>query len=147
MPNDLNVRAPLFDRLAGGRRTLDLRGLHQSLRRELELLLNTRSSFPSQRLPGAPLTVLDYGLPALTQFSSRNPQHQNELAAAMRVAIETYEPRLTAVQVRVVPREDDELFLQLEIDAHVNVDAAREPVSFVIVVDPQKETAAVDVRA
>lgn len=147
MSHEPNVRTLLFDRLGGGERTLDRGGVLESLRRELELLFNTRSSFPSQRLEGFPLTVIDYGLPALTYFSSRNPEHQNQLAAMMRVAIETYEPRLAGVQVRAVTPPDDELFLRLEISGQLVADTVSEPVSFVAGVDPRTETVTLDARA
>jgi len=143
MTRELNVRTPLFDRLAGAERTLDRRRLRESLRRELELLLNTRSSFPAHRLPGAPLTVIDYGIPPLTNFSSRNPNHQNELAAALRIAIETFEPRLTAVRVNIIPPPDDELFLQIALEADLIVDSVRQRVSFILGIDPREATVGV----
>src|SRR3954452_16317171 len=108
MPDDLNVRTPLFDRLTGEERTLDRQGLRDSVRRELELLFNTRSSFPSRRLPGAPLTVIDYGIPPLADFSARSTDDQNRLAAALRDAIAAFEPRLASVRVRAIPPEVDQ---------------------------------------
>lgn len=135
MTDELNVRTPLFDRLVGGERTLDRRGLRESVRRELELLFNTRSFFPAHRLPGAPLTVIDYGIPPLTDFSPRNPTHQEDLAAALRIAVETYEPRLRAVRVRVIPPPEDQIALAVSIEAELIADAVPEPVSFVLGID------------
>jgi type VI secretion system protein ImpF len=134
MARELNVRTPLFDRLAGGARTLDLIGLRESVRRELELLFNTRSSFPSHRLPGAPLTVIDYGIPPLVNLAARNIQDQDELAGALREAITAFEPRLDSVRVRVVPPPADQMYLELSIEAELIADAVRQPVSFGIAV-------------
>jgi len=156
MANELNVRTPLFDRLtqrveapsdarvAGGERTLDRRGLLASVRRELELLFNTRSSFPAHRLPGAPLTVIDYGIPTLTDYAARNPNHQNELAEALRIAIAAYEPRLAAVRVQVIPPPEDQIFLNVSIEGELIADSVREPVSFLLGVDLRQTTVTVD---
>jgi type VI secretion system lysozyme-like protein len=147
MPEGLNVRTPLFDRLAGGQRTLDRDGLRQSVRRELELLFNTRSSFPAHRLAGAPLTVIDYGIPPLTDFSARNPNDHETLATALRTAIETFEPRLASVRVQIIPPEDDSISLTVTIQAELIIDTVREPVSFVAGVDFRQGTVRIDARA
>jgi type VI secretion system lysozyme-like protein len=140
MPDDLNVRTPLFARLTGGERTLDRQGLRDSVRRELELLFNTRSSFPSRRVPGAPLTVIDYGIPPLTDYAARNTNDQSELAAALRTAIEAFEPRLASVRVFIAPPEEDTIALTVTIQADLVIDAVREPVSFVFSADVQQGT-------
>lgn len=148
MTREPHVPAPLFDRLVeNGRRTLDPDGLRQSLRRELELLFNTRSTFPAQRLAGAPLTVIDYGIPSLADFSSRNLRDHEELAAALRIAVETFEPRLAAVRVRVIPPAEDQMFLKFALEAEPANGAVREVLSFTIDVDPQQERVTIDVRA
>jgi type VI secretion system lysozyme-like protein len=138
--DDLTVRTPLFDRLVGGGRTLDRRGLRESVRRELETLFNTRSTFPARRLSGAPLTVIDYGIPPLTTYSARNPNDHVELAAALRLAIETYEPRLRAVRVRAIPTEREDIALAIVIEAELLAENVREPVSFEIEVDLRQGT-------
>src|SRR5258708_3590139 len=140
MPDDFNVRTPLFDRLAGGERTLDRQGLRDSVRGELGLLFNTRSSFPSHRVPGAPLTVIDYGIPALTDFPARNPNDQFTLAAALRTAIEAFEPRLASVRVLIPPPAEDSNALAVVIQADLVIDSVREPVSFVAGADVQQGT-------
>jgi type VI secretion system lysozyme-like protein len=144
MPDDLNVRTPLFGRLTGGERTLDRQGLRDSVRGELELLFNTRSSFPSRRVPGAPLTVIDYGIPPLTDYAARNSDHQTELAAALRTAIEAFEPRLASVRVLVIPPEEDTIALTVTIQADLVIDSVREPVSFVVGADLQQGTWTID---
>ena len=137
---ELNVRTPLFDRLAGGERTLDREGLRESVRRELGLLFNTRSSFPSRRLGDVPLTVIDYGIPALTDFSAANADDQTRLAAALRMAIEAFEPRLASVRVIVTPPVADAIALTVSIEATLVADGVREPVSFAVDVDLRQGT-------
>ena len=140
MSNDFNVRTPLFDRLAGGERTLNRQGLKDSVRRELELLFNTRSSFPSRGIPGAPLTVIDYGIPQLSDFAARNPNDQAALATALRVAIEAFEPRLASVRVLISPPAGDSLGLTVTIQADLIANSVREPVSFMIEGDRRQGT-------
>jgi len=137
---ELNVRTPLFDRLAGGERTLGREGLRESVRRELGLLFNTRSSFPSRRLGDVPLTVIDYGIPALTDFAAANADDHVRLAAALRTAIEAFEPRLTSVRVVVAPPADDAIALSVTIEATLVADGVREPVSFPVDVDLRQGT-------
>ncbi len=136
---ETNVRTPLFDRLvdrdrfedeARPLRTLDRAGLKLSVRRELELLFNTRSPVPSHRLTSAPRTVIDYGIPDLGTFSPSNADDRDRLADAMRRAAVAYEPRLAEIRVRVVPVENDALRLGVQIEAMLIVDSVREPVSF-----------------
>jgi type VI secretion system protein len=130
MAAETRVRTPLFDRLAGGERTLTVGGLRESVRRELELLFNTRSSFPSHRLPGAPLTVIDYGIPPLTGFAARNSDDQIKLANALQDAIAAFEPRLSGVRVRAVPPAVDQMYLEFSVEGNLVCDNVREPVSF-----------------
>ena len=69
----VEVRTLLFDRLVDRdpklrhevrpMRTLDRRGLKESVRRDLELLLNTRCPLPAHRIPPRDRSVVDYGIP------------------------------------------------------------------------------------
>lgn len=141
----IEVSMPLFDRLvdrqpdlrreARPMRTLDRRGLNESVRRELEQLLNTRSPFPVHRLPPAERTVIDYGITDFSLFSPRSFPDRQELAAMIRRAIEAYEPRLTDVRVRLdVPA--DEAALIGHIEATLVVDRTAGPVTFDLAIDP-----------
>lgn len=148
MATEPQVRTPLFDRLAGQERTLDRSALRESVRRELELLFNTRSTFPSRRLPGAPLTVIDYGIPPLTSFAVRSLKDQHDLADALRIAIEIYEPRLAAPRVEIAPpAEGETMALLVEIRAELAAGAVREPVTFVVDVDLRQQKVGVDARS
>lgn len=140
---DTNVRTPLFDRLVdrdpGLRRelrplrTLDRRGLRESVRRELERLFNTRCPVPAHRLAGRPRTVLDYGIPDLSGFSPRSHEDRERLAAILRRAVEAYEPRLADVRVQLEADPHDELALAGRIQAVLVVGSVPEPVSFLTV--------------
>lgn len=134
-----NVRRPLFDRLVDSNpferearplRTLDRAGLKQSVRRELELLFNTRSS-----TPGPPFSVVDYGIPDFGTFSPRNPDDRNRLADVLRRAATVFEPRLQEVRVYVAPIDNDAMNLRAMIEGVLLIDGVREPVSFEAGVD------------
>ncbi|HYK01918.1 MAG TPA: type VI secretion system baseplate subunit TssE [Thermoanaerobaculia bacterium] len=136
--DETNVRSPLFDRLVDSNRyehearplrTLDRAGLKLSVRRELELLFNTRSPVPAHRLT-SDRTVIDYGIPDFGTFSPRNADDRDRLADVLRRAAVAYEPRLSDIRVRVVPVEGDAMQLVARIEAMLLVDGVREPVSF-----------------
>lgn len=141
----MEVRTPLFDRLVDRSpklrhevrpsRTLDRRGLRESVRRELERLLNTRCPFPAHRLADRPRSVVDYGLPELTGFSANRVEDRERLAELIRRAVEAFEPRLAEVRVRLEPVPGDALSLAGHIDAVFQGDAVTEPVSFHTVVE------------
>jgi len=136
----VNVRAPLLDRLVGfsprpfgGRHpshTLTREGLKESVRRELETLLNTRSSLPAARLLERELTVIDYGIPDLSDFSATNVEHHALLAAVVAKAVTAFEPRLRDVRVAAGGYDETSRSLTLTITGTLVVDAWREPVSF-----------------
>lgn len=141
----IEVRMPLFDRLVDRdprlrhelrpTRTLDRRGLRESVRRELEQLFNTRCPFPAHRLPIGPRTVLDYGVPDFTVFSARSFDDRVRLAELLRRTIEAFEPRLIDVQVSLDPQPGDDLSLAGIIEAKLLTDTVPEPVSFETALD------------
>jgi type VI secretion system protein ImpF len=138
--HEINVRRPLFDRLVDTEprvdreprplRTLDRASLKESVRRELELLFNTRSPVPVHRIPGEPRSVINYGIPDLGVYSPQNPDHRVELAEIIRRAAMVYEPRLVDIRVRIVPVPGRDLMLRAQIDGAVLIDGVPEQVSF-----------------
>jgi len=121
----IEVRMPLFDRLVDRDptlrrelrplRTLDRGGLRESVRRELERLLNTRSSLPADRLAARERSSIDYGVPDFSMFSAASFADRQRLAEIVRRAIAAYEPRLAGVRVHLeIPRDDFRLFGRIE---------------------------------
>jgi len=113
----IEVRMPLFDRLVDRDptlrrelhplRTLDRGGLKESIRRELERLLNTRSSLPADRLAARERSSIDYGVPDFSMFSAASFADRQRLAEIVRRAIAAYEPRLAGVRVHLEHAGDD----------------------------------------
>lgn len=148
---------PLFDRLVDrdprlrreGRplRTLSRADLRESVRRELERLLNTRVQLRLAELEARERTVIDYGVPDFGNFSANNENHRNRLAAIVAVAIATYEPRLCDVQVilEVSPASADTLVGRIE--ANLVIESVREPLSFTTVLHGEEGTVTLDGNA
>jgi type VI secretion system protein ImpF len=136
----IEVRMPLFDRLVDRDprlrrevrplRTLDRRGVRESVRRELELLFNTRCPFPAHRMAGRERSVIDYGIPDFSTFSPRSFEDRERLAEVLRRAVEAFEPRLAQVRVRVEPLPGDDLALAGRVEALLLTESVPEPVSF-----------------
>jgi|SRR5947207_9735445 len=136
----VEVRTLLFDRLVDRdpklrhevrpMRTLDRRGLKESVRRDLELLLNTRCPLPAHRIPPRDGSVVDYGIPDFTALSPARFEDRGKLAEAMVRAINAFEPRLAEVQVRLDPVAGNEKSLAATIEAKLMVGRVAEPVSF-----------------
>jgi type VI secretion system lysozyme-like protein len=105
------MRTPLFDRLVDRDRssqreplrTLDGTGLRESVRRELEQLFNSRCPLASHRLQDRPRTVVEFGIPALSEYSASRVEDRQRLAEQLRRAIAAYEPRLAEVRVQLDP--------------------------------------------
>ena len=133
------VRMPLFDRLVDRDRflrrdlvqvrTIDRRGVRESVRRELEQLFNTRCPIPAHLLPSRTRTVIDYGIPDFSTFSARNPFDRTRLAEVLRQAIGVYEPRLANARVEIEAAGND-FELTGIITADLVVDGVHEPVLF-----------------
>lgn len=139
--NDIRVRPSVLDRLidyepeysreAAASRVKNLRILKQSVRRDLEWLLNTRSmpNLPPE-LKEVQDSVLAFGLPDMTTFSARNPGDKAKLRRTVERALETFEPRLEGIVVTVDADPGPGLAMKFRIDARLKVDPAPEPVSF-----------------
>jgi type VI secretion system protein ImpF len=147
----IEVRTPLFDRLVDHdptlrrelrpMRTLDRGRLKESVRRELELLLNTRASLPAGRLSLRDRSVIDYGVPDFGFFSPRSFDDRTRMADLIRRAIVIYEPRLTDVRVFVDLAPGDELAVSVRIEAKLRTGTMPEPVSFDTVLQSGEEVA------
>ena len=132
---------PLLDRLTDGEpgipdrlwtsRAESMRLLKNSLRRDLEWLLNARRlANPPAALRELNRSVFVYGLPDFTAYSLASSADRARLLADLEAAIRLFEPRLD--DVRVVRLEDERLShaVRFRIEALLLVDPAPEQVSF-----------------
>lgn len=140
--NEFRVTLSVLDRLidyepevtreAPAARGKSLRQLKQSVRRDLELLLNTR-----QVVGGVPPDLKElsnslaaYGLPDYSSVGVRSTSDQHRMRRALESMINIFEPRLRDVAVTLEPARETERTLRFRIDANLIVDPAPEPVVF-----------------
>jgi type VI secretion system protein len=100
----------------------DLGRLAQSVLRNLERLLNSRH--------GSAPTCMDYGIPSLEDVMHGGTDSLRDLTAEIKRSIETYEPRLRTVRVRLVPRSEDAVMLRFDITAELLSGGRRSRVHF-----------------
>jgi type VI secretion system protein len=85
----------------------DPRRIVDSVLRHLQRILNTKQG-------NVPIAD-DYGIPDFSDFINTLPRSVGELEKSIRLAIQKYEPRLTAVRVSFIPQEEDRLSLRFQI--------------------------------
>lgn len=124
-----------------------LRALKQSVRRDLENLLNTR-----RRCKGWPpdleeldRSLVDYGIPDITGASLSSAHSRQQFAEILQRVIRRYEPRFQSVKVQLLENADPlDRTLRFRIDAMLIAEPAPEPVVFDSAVQPT--TGNVEVR-
>ena len=121
--------------------TQDLRGLRQSLARDLEALLNTRQTRPdlAREASGVEIaqSVLTYGLPDLSSAAAASPEACESLRWAVEEAIRRFEPRLLEVRVQLQqPENSFDRKLRLVVEAWLAMDPDPVPVVFDTEVEP-----------
>lgn len=98
-------RAGLLDRLLGthpGGRSLSQEQLKESVARDLEVLLNTRTALPQKLLQAYPecaSSILNFGLADFAGLSHSSSEDRARICGSIRQAVERHEPRLRNVQV------------------------------------------------
>jgi type VI secretion system lysozyme-like protein len=132
------LRAPLFERLTGSGegfgirtepyRTLQPAAVIESVRQDLQRLLNTR------RPPGAatsePGTTVNYGIPDFAGTSPADIVARDTLATAIAKIIEAFEPRIGQVRVTLAAHASDPRALTGAIEGRIRIGLIAEPVSF-----------------
>lgn len=140
--SDIKVTPSLLDRLidfepreskeSPKSRSTNLRELKSAVRRDLELLLNSRS-FPEdipETLEELNKSLAVYGLPDFTRSNVKNSSEQKLLTEQLESVIKIFEPRLMDLQVSLDPVNDIERSLRFRIVAQLKVDPVPEPVAF-----------------
>jgi type VI secretion system protein ImpF len=136
------LRLPLLDRLlddepkvkseASMTRGVSLAKLKTAVRRDLEHLLNTRRT--PDILPEGCVEILRsvyvYGLPDLTSMPANFLYEQTKLLQAIATAVTTFETRLDAVRVSLVPVEGMSRVLRFVIEGMLRIDPLPEHVVY-----------------
>ncbi|AXC13370.1 ImpF [Acidisarcina polymorpha] len=122
--------------------TGSLRLLKESIRRDLEALLNTRRPM-TMELGGyseAAASVVNYGLEDLTSLRATRSGYLLEMQRSIQQCLTEYEPRLTEVTVRVQDGDFVNREIRLHIEANLPVYPSVEAVTFDTVFDLTSET-------
>lgn len=140
--NELRITPSVLDRLldfepnvsseALKSRSISLRELKESVRRDLGWLLNTRqyAEIIPETLEETTKSVAAYGLPDFTGLSVRGTAEQNRLVKQIEAALKIFEPRFLNLKVSIEPVDEIERSLRFKIEAHLDVEPAPEPISF-----------------
>ena len=109
-----------------------LRDIHDSVRRDLENLLNTRQrclAWPedSDELEGS---VVGYGIPDLTGENLSSQNNRAKFLRSIEDAIRRFEPRFQSVKVTPVENENEDRTVHFRIDALLHADPLPEKLVF-----------------
>jgi type VI secretion system protein ImpF len=150
---DQKLRGCLLDRLLADEEEaprshgLFLRELRESVRRDVENLLNTRRwCLPlPEWTRELETSLLNYGLPDVTGVSLTARSSRERLRGMIEETIRHYEPRFLRVSVQLLEKQSDQLnqTLRFRIEALMQAEPEPEPVSFETFVDPGTRTVAV----
>lgn len=145
-PNKPPPRLALFDRLLQGDsietdRNPDraLRELREAVRRDLEILLNTRASrlATDLQLPELGQSILAYGLPEADSQHLATPAQQQAFRVTMQNIIKRFEPRFRDLSVELVTADNQvDRVLRFRISAILVTDSTSESVAYDMVIDP-----------
>jgi type VI secretion system protein ImpF len=123
---------PEVSREPAASRSKSLRQLKESVKRDIEQLLNTRQSgdWLPPDLKELNNSLAAYGLPDFTSISIKSPAEQGRLQSALETAIATFEPRLEDINITILPLGDLQRSLHFRIEARLRIEPAPEPVTF-----------------
>ena len=140
----------LFDRLLGmpsrgpgaGKgmaQRLTIEELKDTVARDLEALLNTRSSIPEELLKAYPecsRSMVTYGLGDFADLCLSSPTDRAAICASIEETIACHEPRLRNIRARLDQQGDSVNRLNFSITAVLVASVSQEPVNFDAVLTP-----------
>ena len=110
-----------------------LRELKQSVRRDLENLLNTKTRcvpWPPH-LEELKQSLVNYGIPDFTSASLGSSKDREEFCRVLQMVIRLHEPRLKGVKVSLLQNDEPlDRTLRFRINAMLQADPAPEPIVF-----------------
>lgn len=124
-----------------------LRELRNSVKRDLENLLNTRYRMvaPPEEFAHLETSILNYGLPDLATVNIADIEKKKAFTKHLEKILRDYEPRFKSVKVNHINNKDNtDRTLRFRIDATLYADPAPEIVIFDSVLDPVSRTVNVE---
>lgn len=139
---DTLVTQSLLDRLEGvddgpTTRSNSLRQYRDSIKRDLEWLLNTRQPpVPGiDRFARARKSVIHYGLIDTSSISLASSIDQQRLQHAVAACIEQFEPRLFDVRIVIGSDGQERRQMRFHVEAQMLLDPTPEPIAFDTMLD------------
>jgi len=152
-----NLRSSILDRLFDDAptesidqekpRSRRLKELRNSVRRDLENLLNSRCCVSSPPKEHAQLqsSLINYGIPDLATVNMLDVAKKNEFTRNMEQIIKTFEPRFKSIKMTYIENPDkNERTLRFRIDAVMWADPEPELIVFDSVLEPVLRTMTVE---
>jgi type VI secretion system protein ImpF len=119
-----------------------LAALRDSVRRDLEALLNARRRWLSwpEGMTELATSPLGYGIPDFTSGAFNDLRRREELRLEIEDTIRRFEPRFLSVRVALVERPDRlSSTLRLRIEAVLKAEPAPEAIAFDTIIDPASD--------
>lgn len=116
-----------------------MRELRESVRRDLEILFNTRPRHLTldPALEELQQSVLAFGLVSLQGEQIATPAQQKQFQTYLQGVIERFEPRFRDLSVQVIPSQNTlDRVLRMQIQAVLETEAGSEMVIYDTMVDP-----------
>lgn len=134
-------RVPLLDVLLGGAARADgsARAVRDSVRRDLEMLFNTRPHHQSAQdyLSEIQTSILTYGMPDLQTRPMATDDQRDAFRAQLEAHIRRFEPRLKDLRVEMASVSDElDRSLRFRIRAILHTDLGDEPIVYDTLLDP-----------
>jgi type VI secretion system protein ImpF len=122
----------------------EIERLREEVRRDLEWLLNSRSTpveIPDG-LGALQQSLIRYGLPDFTSLNLSDPKEGERFQDVLAEAIRAFEPRLDRVEVRFDPQHQDRsrATLHYQVRAILRLEPAPQPVVFETVLELGSKT-------
>jgi type VI secretion system protein ImpF len=124
-----------------------LRELRDSVRRDLQSLLNTRHRMisPPEEYSQLDISLLNYGLPDLAAVNIADLEKKRSFTRLLEKILTDFEPRFKTVKVQHITNTNTtDRTLKFRIDATLYADPAPEIVVFDSVLDPVSRTVNVE---
>lgn len=139
--------APHIQVEADKNRHQQMRELRNSVKRDLQNLLNTRYRMlaPPEEFKQLELSLLNYGLPDLATINIADIEKKKNFTRLLEKILRSYEPRFKTVKVSHQDSKDlTDRTLRFRIDATLYADPAPEMVVFDSILDPVSRTVNVE---
>jgi type VI secretion system protein ImpF len=124
-----------------------LKDLRNSVRRDLENLLNTRYRIiePGEEFVQLENSLMNYGLPDLATVNIIDQNSRKEFTRRLEQTLKNYEPRFKSVKITYTENKDDkDQTLRFRIDATLYADPSPEIVVFDSILEPVSRTVSVE---